>query len=79
MLTAKVSTKGRIVLPQKLRVRHVRTGDAFEFIDGEDPDLIIMRKINRHPNEGLVDALIACPHRFEIPAPGRNVPMKIKL
>ena len=80
MLTAKVSTKGEIVLPRKLREkRNVRAGDAFEFIEGDEPDVIIMRKINRRPNAGLIDALLSWPHRFEIPTAHRDMPKKIKL
>lgn len=80
MQTARVSTKGQIVLPQKLRERaRVRPGDAFEFIDSDDPDVIVMRKLTRRPNEGLVDALLACPHRFEVPRRRREYPKKIEL
>ncbi|TMQ11256.1 MAG: AbrB/MazE/SpoVT family DNA-binding domain-containing protein [Deltaproteobacteria bacterium] len=80
MLTAKASTKGQIVLPRQLREKYqVRTGDTFEFIEGDEPNVIIMRKLTRHPNEGLVDALLASPHRFEVPAPKREIPKRIKL
>jgi AbrB family looped-hinge helix DNA binding protein len=79
--TAKVSTKGQIVLPRKLRERSkVRPGDAFEFVEGDEPDVIIMRKIARRPNDGLVDALLACPHRFEVPkSRRRDFPKRPKL
>jgi AbrB family looped-hinge helix DNA binding protein len=77
VLVAKVSTKGQIVLPQQLREKHdVRAGDAFELLDGDEPNVIILRKIARRPNEGLVDALLACPHRFAIPRPSRDRPKK---
>jgi AbrB family looped-hinge helix DNA binding protein len=80
MLTAKISTKGQIVLPQKLRQRNkVRPGDAFEFLESDDPDVIVMRKVVRRANDGLVDALLGCPHRFEIPNPRREYPKKIEL
>lgn len=80
MLTAKISTKGQIVLPLRLRERSkVRAGDTFEFIEGDEPDVIIMKKIASRPNDGLVDALLACPHRFEIPARHREYPKKFKL
>jgi AbrB family looped-hinge helix DNA binding protein len=80
VLTAKISTKGQLVLPKQLRERSkVRAGDMFEFLEGDEPDVIIMRKIALHPNEGLVDALLACPHRFEIPARRREYPKKPKL
>jgi bifunctional DNA-binding transcriptional regulator/antitoxin component of YhaV-PrlF toxin-antitoxin module len=78
MPTARVSTKKRIVLPRKLCERaHVRPGDAFEFLDCDDPDVIVMRKRARRPNEGLVDALLACPHRFTVPRHGRKHHKKI--
>ena len=80
MLTAKASTKGQIVLPRRLREKHqVRAGDTFEFIDSDEPNVIIMRKLTRQPNEGLIDALLACPHRFEVPTPKRELPKRIKL
>jgi AbrB family looped-hinge helix DNA binding protein len=80
MQTARVSTKGQIVLPQKLRERaRVGPGDAFEFLDSDDPDVIVMRKLTRRPNEGLVDALLGCPHRFAVPRPRRDYPKKIAL
>jgi AbrB family looped-hinge helix DNA binding protein len=80
VLTAKTSTKGQIVLPRKLREKYeVRAGDTFEFLEGDDPNVIIMRKIARRPNEGLVDALLTCPHRFEVPSVRSEVPKRIKL
>jgi AbrB family looped-hinge helix DNA binding protein len=80
VFTAKISTKGQLVLPKQLRERSkVRAGDTFEFLEGDEPDVIIMRKIARHSNEGLVDALLACPHRFELPARRREYPKKPKL
>ena len=79
MYTARVSTKGQIVLPPTLRERaRVRSGDAFEFLDGDDPDLIMMRKLTRRrPNEGLIDALLACPHRLQVPRRWRKHSKKI--
>lgn len=80
MLTAKVSTKGQIVLPRKLRERgKVRVGDAFEFIEGDEPGVIVMRRLSRRPNEGLVDALLACPHRFSVPRRRADLPKLPKL
>ena len=77
VLIAKVSTKGQIVLPRKLRERSaVRPGDAFEFIEGDEPDVIIMRKIARRANSGLVDALLAPPHRFTVPRARSERPKK---
>lgn len=80
MLTAKTSTKGQIVLPLPLREKYqVRAGDTFEFTEGDEPNVIVMRKITRQPNEGLIDALLSCPHRFEIPVSKREIPKRIKL
>jgi hypothetical protein len=45
---------------------HLEPGQDFEvFID--DEDTITLRRINRPPNNGLVDHLLACPYPFEIP------------
>jgi AbrB family looped-hinge helix DNA binding protein len=80
VLTAKISTKGQIVVPLELRRKgDVKAGDAFEFIEGDEPNVIIMRKIARRANEGLVDALLACPHAFDIPRARGEVPKKPKL
>jgi AbrB family looped-hinge helix DNA binding protein len=80
VLTTKVSTKGQLVLPKRIRERSkIRAGDTFELIEGDDPDVIIMRKISPRPNDGLVDALLACPHRFELPARRREYPKKPRL
>jgi AbrB family looped-hinge helix DNA binding protein len=79
VLTAKISTNGQIVLPMKLRERNkVRAGDTFEFIEGDEPDVLIMRKIAPRPNDGLIEALLACPHQFSIPARHREYPKKFK-
>jgi AbrB family looped-hinge helix DNA binding protein len=80
VLTTKVSTKGQLVLPKRIRERSkVRAGDTFEFLEGDEPDVIIMRKISPHPNDGLVDALLACPHRIEFPKRRREYPKKPRL
>jgi AbrB family looped-hinge helix DNA binding protein len=80
VLTAKISTKGQLVLPRQLRERNkVRAGDIFELVEGDAPDVIILRKISPSPNEGLVDALLASPHRFKLPARRREYPKKPKL
>jgi AbrB family looped-hinge helix DNA binding protein len=80
VLTAKISTKGQLVLPKRVRERSkVRAGDTFEFVEGDEPDVIVLRKIASRPNEGLVDALLACPHRFTLPARSREYPKKPKL
>ena len=62
-----MSRKGQIVLPATVRKSlHLEPGDDFE-ISIQDDDTIILRKISRPPNEGLVDLLLACPYPFEVP------------
>lgn len=75
-----MSTKGQIVLPQPIRKKvHASPGDAFEFMEGDEPNVIIMRKIASRPNRGLIDALLACPHSFEVPRGRRDYPKRPKL
>jgi len=66
-MTTALSQKGQIVLPIAVREQmHLESGQDFEvFID--DEDTITLRRINRPPNHGLVDHLLACPYPFEIP------------
>jgi AbrB family looped-hinge helix DNA binding protein len=66
-VTTILSQKGQIVLPSAIREQmHLEPGQDFEvFID--DEDTITLRRINRPPNHGLVDHLLACPYPFEIP------------
>lgn len=66
-MTTVMSRKGQIVLPATVRKSlHLEPGDDFE-ISIQDDDTIILRKISRPPNEGLVDLLLACPYPFEVP------------
>jgi AbrB family looped-hinge helix DNA binding protein len=63
-----VSTKGRIVLPAKLRQQDgIEPGQEFEI---ERIDRGEYRLVRRQPpaNEGLVDLLLACPEKgFFVP------------
>ena len=66
-MTTVLSQKGQIVLPQAVRERlRLEPGEDFE-IYVEDEDTIILRRIARPPNQGLVDLLRACPYPFIIP------------
>lgn len=66
-MTTVLSQKGQIVLPSAVREQmHLEPGQDFEVLI-DDEDTITLRRINRPPNRGLVDHLLACPYPFEIP------------
>jgi AbrB family looped-hinge helix DNA binding protein len=78
-MTTVLSQKGQIVLPSAVREQmHLEPGQDFEvFID--DEDTITLRRINRPPNHGLVDHLLACPYPFEIPPRAKDSTTPISL
>jgi AbrB family looped-hinge helix DNA binding protein len=58
-----LSQKGQIVLPVPVRQQlHLKAGDDFEVVV-EDEDTIILRRVSSPANHGLVDHLLACPHK----------------
>ena len=66
-MTTVLSKKGQIVLPSAVREQlHLEPGQDFEVMI-DDEDTILLRRISRRPNEGLVDHLLACPYPFEVP------------
>lgn len=80
MITAKASTKFQIVIPRAIRQRQkIKKGDVFEFVEGDEPNIIVLRKIDRQQNKGLAALLASCPHDFEIPSYGREHVRPIKL
>ncbi|MGL5018701.1 MAG: AbrB/MazE/SpoVT family DNA-binding domain-containing protein [Luteolibacter sp.] len=78
-MTTVLSQKGQIVLPSSIREQmQLEAGQDFEvFID--DEDTITLRKINRPPNHGLVDHLLACPYPFKIPPRAKDTTTPISL
>ncbi len=78
-MTTVLSQKGQIVLPSAVREQmHLEPGQDFEvFID--DEDTITLRRINRPPNRGLVDHLLACPYPLEIPPRAKDSTSAISL
>ena len=78
-MTTVLSQKGQIVLPSAVREQmHLEPGQDFEvFID--DEDTITLRRINRPPNSGLVDHLLACPYPLEIPPRAKDSTRPISL
>ena len=66
-MTAVLSQKGQIVLPEGIRDQlHLQAGDDFE-VTVEDEDTITLRRIAHPAKRGLVDLLLSCPAPFEIP------------
>ncbi|MCE2961509.1 MAG: AbrB/MazE/SpoVT family DNA-binding domain-containing protein [Akkermansiaceae bacterium] len=78
-MTTILSQKGQIVLPSAVREQmHLEPGQDFEvFID--DEDTITLRRINRPPNHGLVDHLLACPYPLEIPPRAKDFTRSVSL
>jgi AbrB family looped-hinge helix DNA binding protein len=78
-MTTVLSKKGQIVLPNSVREQmHLEPGQDFEvFID--DEDTILLRRISRPPNHGLVDHLLACPLPFEVPPRAKDSTARLVL
>jgi AbrB family looped-hinge helix DNA binding protein len=78
-MTTVLSQKGQIVLPSPVRERlHLEAGQDFEVLI-EDEDTILLRRISRQPNHGLIDLLQACPYPFEVPPRAKDVSRTISL
>ncbi len=63
-----VSSKGQIVLPAEIRRQdHIEAGQHFD-VERVDRGDYRLRRRSPPPNEGLVDRLLACPHKgFFVP------------
>ena len=63
-----VSTKGQIVLPAELRQQdQIEAGQEFDVERVDRGEYRLLRR-PRHPNEGVVDWLLACPEKdFFVP------------
>jgi AbrB family looped-hinge helix DNA binding protein len=60
---------GHIVIPPKVRrERKLRPGDDFEVLsDEDDPNLILLRRIEKGAKDDLLDVLLACPVKGFMP------------
>lgn len=78
-MTTVLSKKGQIVLPSELREQlHLEAGQDFEvFVDDEDS--IVLRRVSRPPNHGLVDHLLVSPYPFEVPPRAKDSTRPISL
>lgn len=78
-MTTVLSQKGQIVLPAVLREKMgLCAGDDFE-VESEDGETIVLRRITRRPNEGLLEHLRACPFPFEIPEREDDLPREVEI
>jgi len=81
-MTTIVTANGAVVLPRKVRrEKKLRVGDELEVLTDEDePNVIMLRRVQNSPNEGLLDVLRACPVKgFRIPNRSKELPRDVKL
>ena len=78
-MTTVLSEKGQIVLPLALRKRmHLKKGEDFE-VRTEDDDTIILRRIFKPANHGLLNLLMTCPFSFELPSRDKDDSLPLSL
>lgn len=81
-MTTTLKSNGHIVIPPKVRRdKKLRSGDNFEVLtDDDDPGVIVLRRVQKTPNEGLIELLRSCPVKgFRIPKRSKELPRKFKL
>jgi AbrB family looped-hinge helix DNA binding protein len=73
-MTTTIGQRGQLVIPKAIRTgRGIEPGDDFEVIaDADDVDLILLRRLSRRANAGLVDHLAACPYKGQLKGPSRR-------
>ena len=78
-MTTVLSKKGQVVLPSAVREQlHLEPGQDFE-VSINDDDTIMLRRISRQPNNGLIDHLLSCPSPWETPSRAKDTSGKISL
>jgi AbrB family looped-hinge helix DNA binding protein len=82
-MTTVIGQRGQVVIPKAIRTsRKIQPGDDFEIsADGDDFDLILLRRIRPSANAGLVDHLVSCPHKglFSTPSRRRESMRRVRL
>ena len=64
-MTTVLSQKGQVVIPGVIREQlSLEPGDDFEVLTDND-DSIILRRITKRANAGLIDHLLACPFALD--------------
>jgi len=57
-MTTTVSSKGQIVIPKRVRVRrNLKAGDDLEVLAPDGTEDILLRKVQRRANAGMMEAL----------------------
>lgn len=78
-MTTVLSEKGQVVLPALIRKRlQLKSGEDFE-VGIENGDTIILRRISKPANFGLVKTLCSAPFSFNIPARDNDDTLPLKL
>ena len=77
-MTTVLSQKGQIVLPAALRESlDLRAGDDFE-VAVEEGEAIVLRRISRRANEGLLDHLRSCPEPLTLLERPKDLPREVE-